>query len=34
VPEVLAALAREIGRAQGKEREVSVAGETRPRWQP
>jgi GTP-binding protein len=34
VPEVLAALAREIGRAQGKEREAALAGEPRPRWQP
>jgi len=34
VPEVLAALAKEIGRAQGKERELAVAGEARPRWQP
>jgi GTP-binding protein len=34
VPEVLAALAREIGRAQGKEREVAAGGEMRPRWQP
>jgi hypothetical protein len=31
---VLAALAKEIGRAQGKEREAAVAGEARPRWQP
>jgi GTP-binding protein len=34
VPEVLAALAKEIGRAQGKERELAVAGETPPPWQP
>jgi GTP-binding protein len=34
VPETLAALAKEIGRTQKKEREASVAGETRPPWQP
>jgi GTP-binding protein len=34
VPEALAALAREIGKAQGKERAVTRAGEARPRWQP
>jgi GTPase len=34
VPEVLAALAKEIGRSQGKEREASTANEPRPRWQP
>jgi GTP-binding protein len=34
VPEVLAALAKEIGKAQGKERAVTRAGEARSRWQP
>ena len=34
VPEALAALAKEIGKAQGKEREVALAGEAPPRWQP
>ena len=34
VPEALAALAKEIGRTQSKERAAAVAGETRPRWQP
>ncbi len=34
VPEALAALAKEIGRTQRKERETSVAGEARPPWQP
>ena len=34
VPEALAALAKEIGRTQRKEREISLAGETRPPWQP
>jgi GTP-binding protein len=34
VPDALAALAREIGRAQGKERAVATGGEARPRWQP
>jgi GTP-binding protein len=34
VPEALAALGKEIGRRQSKERETSLAGEARPRWQP
>ena len=34
VPELLAALAKEIGRSQGKEREAATAGEPRPPWQP
>ena len=34
VPEALAALAKEIGKNQSKEREAAVAGEPRPPWQP
>ena len=34
VPEALAALAKEIGKAQGKEREVVAGAEAPPRWQP
>jgi GTPase len=34
VQDALAALAKEIGRAQGKGRAAAEAGEARPRWQP